>query len=350
MLFGKGKINKLLVVMLAVFLALALVLGGCQQSAAPQKEAAAEAPKVETQSIRMMMGPMGGTLYPLGATIVDIMFDNFPNIRANVTPGGAITNLVAIDEKNAQMGHTTSDVAAMAWAGQEPFDKKLENVRAFMKVMDQPVQFVIAADSPIKSIKDIKEQKYPLKLAVNPPGNASELIARKLLEAYGITYQDIESWGGKVHKVSHSDMVSLYKDRHAEAMFLYTALPSPVFVECSMTKPLRLLPFEDVGLKMVQEVFGMEAFTVPKDTYKGMTEDTQIVRGGLMLAVNKDLPEDLMYNLTKVLFMPENLERLKKVHAEYEKFLATPERAAGGMPIPLHPGVEKYYREVGWVK
>ncbi len=348
MLFRQRKINKSLVVMLMVSLALALVLGGCQQSAAPQKEA--QAPKTENQNIRIMMGPMGGTLYPLGATIADIMLANFPNMKANVAPGAAISNLVAIDANNAQMGHTTSDVAAMAWAGKEPFKQKLGNVRGFMKVMDQPVQFVVAADSPIKSIKDIKDKKYPLKLAVNPPGNASELIVRKLLETYGITYQDIESWGGKVHKVSHSDMVSLYKDRHAEAMFLYTALPSPIFVECSMTKPLRLLPLKGEGLKMLQEVFGMEAFTVPKDTYKGMTEDTQIVRGGLFLAVNKDMPEDLIYNLTKALFKPENLERLKKVHADYDKFLATPKRAAGGMPIPLHPGVEKYYREVGWIK
>ncbi len=304
----------------------------------------------DLNSVRIMMGPMGGTLYPLGAMMVDILFDNFPNIRANVTPGGAISNLVAINEQNAQMGHTTSDVASLGWAGKDPFKKKLEDIRGFMKVMDQPVQFVFAADCPIKSIEELKEKQYPLKLAVNPPGNSSELIIRKLLEEYGITYHDIESWGGKVHKVSHSDMVSLYKDRHAEAMFLYTAIPSPIFVECSMTNPVRLLPFEGKGLKMLQDEFGMEAFTVSKDTYKGMTEDTQIVRGGLFIAVNKDLPEDFMYNFTKTLFMPENVERMKNVHSAYQKFFSTPEKAATGMPIPLHPGVEKYYREIGWMK
>lgn len=331
-----------------LLLVAALLVSGCQ--AKPSGQAGPQKPAEETYSMRMMMGPMGGTLYPLGATIADILFENFPNVRANVTPGGAISNVVAIEKNNAQMGHTTTETAACAINGVEPFEEKHENVRGLMKVMSQPIQFVVAADCPITSFKEIKEKQYPLKLAVNPPGNASELLARVILEYYGITYDDIKAWGGSVDHVSHADMTSLYKDRHVEAMMLYTALPSPVFVECALTRPLRLLPVDEDCLAFLQKNYGLEPFTATKDTYKGMTEDTQIVTGGLMLAINKDVPEDLVYNMLKVIFEPENLKRIKATHKGYEDYLTPPERAAQGMSIPWHPGAEKYYKEVGWIK
>ncbi len=56
-------------------------------------------------------------------------------------------------------------------------------------------------------------------------------MAREMLGQYGMTYDTIKEWGGKVNFASHADMSSLYRDRHIEAMILYTSIPAPAFVE-----------------------------------------------------------------------------------------------------------------------
>ncbi len=75
------------------------------------------------QNIHIIMGPMGGTMYPIGALMGDIFSKNIPGVRSNVSPGGSITNIVACDSNKAQMGHTTSEMAFAALQGKEPFKK-----------------------------------------------------------------------------------------------------------------------------------------------------------------------------------------------------------------------------------
>ena len=84
---------------------------------------------------------------------------------------------------------------------------------------------------------------------------------------------------------------------------------------------------------------------MPKDTYNGMTNDVRTVAVKAMLACSADLPEDVVYKITKVLF--EHLDELKQAHKKAE--MISLDKALDGMSIPLHPGAEKYFKEKGVV-
>lgn len=83
--------------------------------------------------------------------------------------------------------------------------------------------------------------------------------------------------------------------------------------------------------------------TVPKGTYNGVEEDVPTIAVMAMLAVRSDLPDDVVYEMTKILF--EHLDELKTVHQK-ATYISL-DRALDGMSIPLHPGAIKYYEEKG---
>jgi TRAP transporter TAXI family solute receptor len=298
-------------------------------------------------NIHIIMGPMGGTMYPIGALMGEIFSKNIPGLRYNVSPGGSITNIVACDSNKAQIGHTTSEMAFFAMQGKQPFNKVHKDFRGMFTLMNMGLQFVIANDSRVQTLAEIKAKKYPLKLALNPKGNVSELMAREMLGQYGISYETIKEWGGKVNFASHADMSSMYRDRHIEAMVLYTSIPAPTFVESDLTRPLSLIKMDDKLITFMKETYRLEPFVVPKGTYKGMKDDTTILIGGILIICNKNLPDDLVYKMMKLLFTPENLKRLTGMHKEVEAYLTSVKKAAQGMSIPFHPGAERFFKEVG---
>lgn len=67
------------------------------------------------------------------------------------------------------------------------------------------------------------------------------------------------------------------------------------------------------------------------------------LNGPVMLVTSADVPEDVVYNVAKALF--ENQKTLVDVHQVMQAF--TPENAAANPPVPMHPGAERYFREVG---
>jgi len=298
-------------------------------------------------NIHIIMGPMGGTMYPIGALMGEIFSKNIPGLRYNVSPGGSITNIVACDSNKAQIGHTTSEMAFFAMQGKQPFNKVHKDFRGMFTLMNMGLQFVIANDSRVQTLAEIKAKKYPLKLALNPKGNVSELMAREMLGQYGISYETIKEWGGKVNFASHADMSFMYQDRHIEAMVLYTSIPAPTFVESDLTRPLSLIKMDDKLITFMKETYRLEPFVVPKGTYKGMKDDTTILIGGILIICNKNLPDDLVYKMMKLLFTPENLKRLTGMHKEVEAYLTSVKKAAQGMSIPFHPGAERFFKEVG---
>jgi len=289
-------------------------------------------------------------MYPVGALMGEIFSKNIENVRTNVSPGGSITNIVACDTNKAQLGHTTSEMALFARQGKEPFKKAHKDFSGLFTFMSMGMQFVIANDAPVQSLAEIKAKKYPLKLAVNPRGNVSELITREMLAQHGITYDTLKEWGGKVNFASHSDMASLYRDRHIEAMTLYTSLPAPSFVEADLARPLSLIKLDDKLVDFLKQTYALEPMTASQGTYKGMKEARTFLNGTILIVANSGLPDDLVYRMMKLLFAPENLKRLTGMHKQIEAYLTSAAKGAQGMSVPFHPGAERFFKEVGALK
>jgi hypothetical protein len=300
--------------------------------------------------IIITMGPMGGTMYPVGAAIAEMITKNIPGTTATVTVGGSITNIELVHKGERQMGHTTAElVRAATTGGIDPFQQPRNNIRALAKLQTMYFQMGILNSVGIKSLAEVKEKKFPLRVCTNPRGNMVELVLQRVLKEYGITYEDIKGWGGKVHFVSHSDSVSLVRDGHADAATMFTSVPAPAFTEISLTRPLSIVSLkEDIVSKLCSQ-YGYARGIVPAGTYKGQDKDALTLSAGIILVVNSKLSDDLIYQIAKLMNSEDGRRKIGAIHADIAKEF-TPDKAFKDLGGPLHPGAEKYYREIGVLK
>lgn len=253
-----------------------------------------------------------------------------------VTSGASVTNAKAIGEGKAQAAILQNDVAYYAYHGLYMFkDQPVKNIRGVAALYPETVQFVVKADSNIKSLEDLKGKK----VAIGAPGSGTQVAAEQILKAAGV-WDSIEKVNQKFSEAAQS-----LKLGQIDAAVIVSGAPTPAVDQIAQQTPVRVLPIpDDILNKLHQEGYIFYVRQVlPKDTYKGMQEDTPTLAVKAMLAVSADLPEDTVYKMTKILF--DNLDELHKVHAK-TKYISL-DTALDGMSIPLHPGAYKYYQEKG---
>jgi len=124
-------------------------------------------------------------------------------------------------------------------------------------------------------------------------------------------------------------------------------IPTAAVVDASVSLDINLLEVDKEPMeKFMEEVSYFRLFTIPAGTYKGVDRDVLTGASPALLIVREDLGEEVVYKITKVIF--EHLEDLRGVHAQADNISL--EGALQAMSIPLHPGAEKYYKEVGLLK
>ena len=84
-------------------------------------------------------------------------------------------------------------------------------------------------------------------------------------------------------------------------------------------------------------------YTIKAGTYPGQTKDLLTIAQPNFLAVNADVSEEHVYLLTKAIY--ENLPFLQAIHKATKAMNV--QAATAGLPVPLHPGAARYYKEVG---
>lgn len=333
---GKG-----LVAILAVGL---VVLAGITGAAAQQKQV----------SLTWTAGPVGGGWYQIAGGIAELIRDT-TGITVKVIPGGGTQNPPLIDKGDAEMGWGLPFILFAAANGEDPYDKppyggkKMENLRAIAGGMSlNTFHFYVGADTPFKSMDEVFKDKKTLRIAVSPAGTSDEWVFRKVLAYYQTDYRGLETAGFRFFRGSYTEQASNFKDRNADAVFTFLALPGAAVTEASIGRPLRLLNFPS-GLLEYLGKFGLGTGKIPKGTYpKAANADEEITSAvaGSVITANKSLPDDVAYALAKA--VGENVERFRRIHASLQPYEARfgPTQTA----VPLHPGAEKYYREKGYIK
>jgi uncharacterized protein len=293
--------------------------------------------------IRWAAAQTGAALYPLSTAIVEDLKKNIPEVAATssaIPTSGPVGNIVLISEgKRANIGCGFSDLSGNAWVGEEPYKTKIRNFRNVATFYHQVFQWVVWADSGINKVQDLKGKR------VSPfnKGLSTEFMARKVLAAYGMGYDDM-----KTSFLGFTDAGENIKDGHLDALLATTFFyPYPTFVEMASIKPIRLLSLDkDKVEKLVKENIGIEAFTLPANTYKGVNYPVSGIATRNHVIVREDMPEDLVYKITKV--MADNFNRYGDIIQSMKQIKK--EEMAADIGIPFHPGSLKYYTEKGWLK
>ncbi|NJE47000.1 TAXI family TRAP transporter solute-binding subunit [Thermococcus sp. GR7] len=319
--------KKVMSIGLVAVLVLAVVIAGCIGSEGGQT--------TQTQEITIYTGGTSGVYFPLGSKYAEILSKNGVNAKA-VTSGASVANAKAIGDGTAQAAIMQNDVAYYAYHGLYMFEgNKIEKLRGVAALYPETVQFVVRADSDIKSLQDLAGKK----VAIGAPGSGTAVAAEQILKAAGV-WDSIQ----KVNQAFSEASQSL-KLGQVDAAVIVSGAPTPAVNQIAVQTPVRILPIpDDILNKLKNEGYIFYVRQVlPKDTYNGMTEDTPTVAVKAVLVVSADLPEDVVYQMTKILF--DNVAELQKVHAKTQYISL--ETALDGMSIPLHPGAAKYYEEKG---
>lgn len=293
--------------------------------------------------VRMLSGPSGGSWYPYGAKIMEQIGKNVKGVSTSNGPGGGVGNVKDVGRGNVELGWTFGNTAYDGYNGKGKFKKSLKNIRFFANLYPGILQTAVPAKSNIRSYKDLKGKNFsPGKMTFS--GN---IAVENLLKLYGVTYGDIKSAGGTIHRVGYTDSVALMKDRHIDAFVGLTTAPNSSFIALDFSPGIRFLGVDsDIADKYLKMYPGFIKTTLRKGTYKGVTVDVPTIASPTVIIINKSVSNDLAYQMAKSLW--DSHSALVKVNKYWNN--VSLKEAATGAAIPIHPGALRYYREQGVAK
>ena len=283
-----------------------------------------------------MTGPAGGSWYPLGGAIKNILEEEVKGLNVTIRPGAGLINLKGVSGGKANMGWSLVMSAVDAVNGKEPFDKPLPNVCNLGSFYNNYLQ-VTTTDESIKSAADLKGKN----IVTLPRGNTTELGARALLKSAGLTYDDM----GKVNFASLTDGVNMMKDGQVAVMLTITSVPNGSLLDLTNSRKVRFLPItDDQFAAMKKQNAGWGRLTIPANAYPNQTEPVTIAGFPAHLILGCDtVSDDTAYKVTKAL-----IKRGKDL-SSIVKSLATlsAKDMAVDIGVPFHPGSIKAYKEAG---
>jgi len=304
------------------------------------------APVLSTQAsaetfVRIVSGPSGGSWYPLGAKMAEIFGKNVKGISTSNGPGGGIGNVLDVNKGEAELGWTYGHTAFDGYKGVAPgFKSANTNVRHLATFYPAGFQTAVLADSKIMSYADLKGKNIS-------PGKAkwSGYAAYKMIiEKYGYSIDDVKKAGGVVHHVGYSDSVALMKDGHIDAFSGLTSVPQASFLSLEFKPGIRLLPVDEKVLNgILKSNPGYIRIDIDSNAYKSIKTPVATLGAVTIMVVNKDVPDDVVYGITKALW--DNHADLAAVKGVWNKVKL--ENALLGAALPVHPGAMKYYSEKG---
>jgi TRAP transporter TAXI family solute receptor len=292
------------------------------------------------QFINVLTGGTSGVYYPLGVALSNIFAKAIPSAKSSAqSTKASVENLNLIEAGRGEIAFTLGDSLSDAWHGDAEvgFAQPLKKLRIVAAIYTNYVQIVATASSGIKSLADLKGKR----LSVGAAKSGTELNARAVLKAAGITYADL----GKLEYLPFGESVDLMKNRQLDATLISAGLGVSAIRDLATSVDIVMIPVPQAVIAKIGDP-AYQATTIPADTYKGQNQDVPAIGIQNYLVTSADLKPDLVYAMTKAIF--DNLDTLAAAHSA-ARGIALADAAKPG-PVPLDPGAEKYFKEKGVLK
>ncbi len=283
-----------------------------------------------------MAAEQSGAWYPLAVGITQIMKREMPDLaNVSILPGGGISNVIGIDNGMAQIGFSQASSVIDAIAGNPPFKNSISNISYLLSLFPHKTHIIVLADAGVNTIDDLVGKR----INVGTKGLLTEDIARRILDAYGMSYDDMSS----VQNLSFSDSVVQMKDGRLDALFWTSPAPFAVLSDLSLSIDIKFLSLpEDKIQTLSANNLGLSRAIIAAGTYKGAEQDIITISSPIVLITNNQTTEDIAYFATKSVF--ENLEELRLI-SPYLKDMDQTDLMRD-LAIPMHPGAKKYLTEI----
>ena len=287
--------------------------------------------------INILTGGTSGVYYPIGVGLSQLYSNGIEGSKTSVQATKAsVENLNLLQSGRGELALALGDSVADAWNGVEDagFKAPLKKLRAIAGTYPNYIQIVASKESGIKTLADLKGKT----ISVGAPKSGTELNARAIFKAAGLSYEDM----AKVEFLPYAESVELIKNRQLDATLQSSGLGMAAIRDLAATLPITFVAVPaEVTAKIGNDAY--QAASIPAGTYDGQDTEVPTVAITNILVSHEGVSEEVAYQMTKLMF--ENLERLGNAHSAAKDIKL--ETAAKNLPIPLHPGAERFYKEAG---
>jgi len=328
-------LRRKLIFIISIVLIFVLVFSACGKSNGGGKDSGGI-----SASLKFATGGTTGTYYAFGGIVAQVLQDNVKGLTVTIHSSGASkANIFELADGDADVALVQNDVAHYAYTGTDLFEADgAEQGFSVVAGLYAEVCQVVATKN-ITSIDQLKGKR----VSVGDAGSGTEFNAKQILEAYGITFDDIDK-----HNLSFGDSADALKNGKIDAFFCVAGAPTTAIVDLSTTNEINILEVDDEHAAKLQESYGFYSqFTIPGGSYRGIDKDVKTVAVKATLVASNKLSEDVVYAITKTLF-----EKKDDIAAGHDKGkeLSAENAVEGFSTVPFHPGAEKYYKEIGVLK
>lgn len=287
--------------------------------------------------INILTGGTSGVYYPIGVALSQLYSTGIEGSKTSVQATKAsVENLNLLQAGRGELAFALGDSVAAAYQGDidAGFKKPLDKIRVIAATYPNYIQIVANKESGIKTLADLKGKR----ISVGAPKSGTELNARAIFKAAGLSYDDM----GKVEFLPYAESVELIKNRQLDATLQSSGLGMAAIRDLAATMAINFVAIpEDVITKINNPAY--QHGVIPAATYEGQEADVSTVAIQNLLVSHKNVPDELAYQMTKLMF--SHLDRLGNAHSAAKSINL--QNATKNLPIPLHPGAERYYKEVG---
>ena len=292
--------------------------------------------------LRFVTGGESGTYYAFGSVIAQHATNNAGVDIVGLVGNGSQSNIFELEDGNAELAFCQSDVMAYAYNGTNLFESPIDCFSTVAALYMEDVQ-IVTTDPSIKTVADLAGKN----VSVGAAGSGVYFNAVDILSAYGLGDLDADGKFTKINATyqSFGDSADSLKDGKIDAAFIVAGAPTTAIMDLSTTKAAYLVSLDDAH---IDELLAASPYytkhVIPAGTYNGQDEDVATFGIKCLLCVSENMDDDLVYEITSILY--ENRDRLKDLHPALS-YTAQSGFMFNDLPIELHAGAERFYKEKG---
>ncbi len=313
--------------------------------------AACAPPVPPERDLLLATASVGGTFYPVGVAMATLLSqqstDSDRILASAISSSGSAENIRMLELDEAQLAIVQSLFASMAWQGESIYQgRPVESLRGICMLWRNVEQILVrrmAGDEPMESVLPALRRREGMALSLGPRWSGTEVSGRTILGALGLNPDD----HFRVVNLGYGPSADALQNRRIEGMFLAAGVPtaavSQAFAVLGSDHAL-LLEFTDAELARLRQQYPVwSRYELPTGTYPGQDRPLQLIAQPNVLITSAHADEDVIYEVTRILW--ENMDTLRSQHGAVREMQL--EHAVDELPVPLHPGALRYYRERG---
>ena len=205
---------------------------------------------------------------------------------------------------------------------------------------------MIADTLGITSLGDIRSRQLAVRIGTGPPGSGEEFLLREALAFYGISYDDIRRWGGRVDLLGTSERADAWRDYHVDVLVFTINEPASIVTELLLTRPASIWEVPPDLSRALEDTWGTTDARIAAGVYPAHDQPIATVGLAAVIFGTDDVSEEITYALVRAI--AESQAYLDTVHPAFRSW--EPKEMIVNAGVPYHKGAERYYRERQWIR